>query len=376
MPYYKMNGKKDGKQRYRVRINYVDAQGKKRQIERVTYGLEEAKQLERELNYSVKQSKPSERLTVEQLCRQYLDAKRFELRETSFSKTQGILGRYIIAPLGRTKIDKLNVRLLQDWKNEIEQTTLGITMKKNIYKEFRAFLNWAVRMEIIATNPLTKVGNFKAPAEYEKEINYYTAEEFLKFIAEARKAAIEDEQKNSLMGWQYYVFFALAFYTGMRKGEIYALQWADIEGNLIKITKSLAQKLKGDDRTTPPKNKSSVRTIQMPAPLIEILAEHRARCAAVEGFSEQSLICGGERAIRDTSVANANIRFANLAGIKHIRIHDFRHSHASLLANEGINIQEVARRLGHSDIKTTWQTYAHLYPREEERAVSILDKIK
>ena len=51
------------------------------------------------------------------------------------------------------------------------------------------------------------------------------------------------------------------------------------------------------------------------------------------------------------------------------------HSHASLLANEGINIQEIARRLGHSDIKMTWNTYSHLYPREEERAIIILDKI-
>lgn len=67
---------------------------------------------------------------------------------------------------------------------------------------------------------------------------------------------------------------------------------------------------------------------------------------------------------------------AGLAGIKAIRIHDFRHSHASLLANEGINIQGVSRRLGHSKIEMTWNTYSHLYPREEERAVEILNKIR
>lgn len=67
--------------------------------------------------------------------------------------------------------------------------------------------------------------------------------------------------------------------------------------------------------------------------------------------------------------------FSEIAGLKHIRIHDFRHSHASLLANEGINIQEIARRLGHSDVSMTWNTYSHLYPREEERAIQILDKI-
>ena len=85
--------------------------------------------------------------------------------------------------------------------------------------------------------------------------------------------------------------------------------------------------------------------------------------------------CGGERPIRDTSLEKTNKKFADLAGVKRIRIHDFRHSHASLLANEGINIQEIARRLGHSNISMTWNTYSHLYPREEERAVKILNTI-
>lgn len=70
-----------------------------------------------------------------------------------------------------------------------------------------------------------------------------------------------------------------------------------------------------------------------------------------------------------------NREYAKLAGVKRIRIHDFRHSHASLLANEGINIQEIARRLGHSKVEITWNIYSHLYPHEEERAVKILNKI-
>ena len=62
--------------------------------------------------------------------------------------------------------------------------------------------------------------------------------------------------------------------------------------------------------------------------------------------------------------------------LRRMNNHDFRHSHASLLANEGINIQEIARRLGHSKIEITWNTYSHLYPKEEDRAVSILNRIK
>lgn len=126
---------------------------------------------------------------------------------------------------------------------------------------------------------------------------------------------------------------------------------------------------------TPPKNQSSIRTIQMPIPLIDILNEHKNRYAAIDRFTDDFRICGGTRPLRDTSVEKANLRFSKLAGVKKIRIHDFRHSHAFVLVNNGINIQEVARRLDHSNIEITWNTYSHLYPKEEERATEILNKI-
>lgn len=86
-------------------------------------------------------------------------------------------------------------------------------------------------------------------------------------------------------------------------------------------------------------------------------------------------IVQGNFPLRDTSIENKNKAFAKAVNLPHIRIHDFRHTHASLLVNEGINIQEIARRLGHADVQMTWNTYSHLYPREEERAVEILNRI-
>ena len=142
------------------------------------------------------------------------------------------------------------------------------------------------------------------------------------------------------------------------------------------IRRSISQKVKGDDIETPPKNKSSYRDLQIPEPLIKILSEHKKRQQETSKlFSEEYRICGGERPLRDTSIENKNKAFAKTADLPHIRIHDFRHTHASLLVNEGINIQEIARRLGHADVQMTWNTYSHLYPREEERAVEILNKI-
>ncbi len=161
----------------------------------------------------------------------------------------------------------------------------------------------------------------------------------------------------------------------MRKGEIFALKWSDITDNYLSVTRSITQKLIGDDRETPPKNKSSIRTLQMPKPLIDILIEHKERYKNYPGFTDDFRICGGIKPIRDSSVSKANENIAKAARLKKIRIRDFRHSHVSLLANEGINIQEIARRPGHANIETTWNTYSHLYPREEERAIEILNKI-
>lgn len=203
-----------------------------------------------------------------------------------------------------------------------------------------------------------------------EKLQYYTPSQFIKYIAVARDSAV------TLTDWAFYVFFCIAYYTGMRKGEINALKWSDIDGEILHVRRSVAQKIKGQSIIeTPPKNKSSYRDLQIPKPLLKILAEHKKRHMRDNHFNDSFRVCGGVKCLSDTTIENKNKLFAKAAGLPHIRIHDFRHSHASLLANEGINIQEIARRLGHSDVKMTWSTYAHLYPREEERAVSVLDKI-
>ena len=108
-----------------------------------------------------------------------------------------------------------------------------------------------------------------------------------------------------------------------------------------------------------------------------LLAEHRQRQQALfPEWSADYRVCAGKRLISDTSLSNYNNRWAAAAGLHHIRIHDFRHSHASLLANSGINIQEIARRLGHSNVQITWERYSHLYPQESERALQILNQIE
>ena len=371
-----MNGRKDGKQKYRVRINYVDDYGRSKQIDRVAYGLDEAKQLERELNYQIKHEKPAQRMTVQALYDEYIKSKRHEVKESSLMNTTSTLSLHVLPLLGSVKLDKLNAKVLEEWKRQISDIGFCLTTRKNIFNEFRTMLNFAVKLEYIQNNPLVKVGNFKAPLEVKKEMDFYTAEEFKKYISVAKKYCSEQGSLGEVFEWSYYVFFCIAFYTGMRKGEINALLWTDIKDNKISLTKSVSQRLYGQDRITPPKNKSSIREIEIPKPLEKVLEEHKKRLEEYNQFKEDNFICGGEKSLRDSNIQRRNEKFAKLAELKQIRVHDFRHSHASFLIQNGINIQEVARRLGHSKIETTLSTYAHLYPSEKERAISVLNQVK
>ncbi len=372
MPIYKVPGKKDGKQKYRVRVNFTDAMGNYQQLERTAYGAEEAKQLEHKLAIEISNKENvSKTITIRELYNEYVATKKHEVRDSTLSKFITICENHVLSTMGDIKLSRLTVPLVQRWKDTINEKGLALKTRKNIFSVFRSLIGYAVRMEYIPSNPLVKVGGFKDVNTIESKIDYYTSQEFLQFISTAKAQA----EARGINEWNYYVFFNIAFYTGARKGEIHALKWSDIDGNILHITRSIAQKLKGGDRETPPKNKSSIRDIQLPKPLLDILAEHNMRCRALKGYSDDWRICGQQTCLRDTSINNRNKLYAELADIKKIRIHDFRHSHASLLANEGINIQEIARRLGHAKIEMTWNTYSHLYPREEERAIKILDKI-
>lgn len=383
MPIYKMDGKKDGKQKYRVRINYVDNTGKSRQIDRVAYGKEEAKDLEHELMSNLKEE-TMPKMTLRQLYDEYVAVKSHEVRASSLKKIKLRISHYVLPFIGGIRIDKLNVPILQKWKLQIEDVRLErtgkpleLSTKKNIYGGLGALLNYAVKMEYIEKNPLAIVGNFKNPYEEKKEMDYYTPEEFKAFITAAKHQAEDAELvRDNIYEWNFYVFFNIAFYTGMRKGEIHALKWTDIDGDVLRVRRSINQKADGGDLETPPKNKSSVRDLQIPKPLADVLKAHYARHSSLSGFTDDWRICGGTKCLRNTTLQSRNEQYAKEAGLKVIRIHDFRHSHATLLANNGINIQEIARRLGHSKVETTWNTYAHLYPREEERAVQVLNKIR
>lgn len=334
--------------------------------------------MERQLEdeYKDKRISVPSKMTVDELFAKYEQYHATETRRTSHEAAMNSLRLRVLPYFKDKRIDRLTQSAFAEWKIALDNNELDLSLrtKQNAYKAFSAMLNYAVKMEFIPKNNLSVVGNFKDSTALDKppeKLHYYTAEQFQKFISVAKSDC------STVIDWGYFVFFSLAFFTGARKGEINALKWSDIDGNILHIRRSITQKLKGGDVETSPKNRSSIRDLQLPTPLMLVLNEHKKRQqeAAPNQFSEDYRICGGEIPLRDTSIDKRNRKYADMAGLPHIKIHDYRHSHVSLLANEGINIQEVARRLGHANVQETWGTYCHLYPREEERAVEVLNRI-
>jgi len=373
MPIYKTKKKnKYGDFQYRVTYNYTDTDGNYRQKSKLVYGYAEAKTALSKLESQKEIIDETSSITIQTLYDLYISSKSNEVRESSLRKTEGILNNHILPCLKNVRLKNLTIKKLEEWKNIISKKKIKVTTKQNAYKEFRAMLNYGLRVGYIKENPLLKIGNFKDPYSFdisEEKIQYYTAEEFRKFISGL--------ELNTVKDWAYYTFFSIAFYTGVRKGENNAVSWKELNNNVLNIRRSVTQKLKGKGYVfTPPKNKASYRKLQIPKPLIEMLKmQKEIQQKNYSNWTEDFLICGGEKCLSDTAISNKNIELAKKAGLKTIRIHDFRHTHATLLINEGINIQEIARRLGHSDIQTTLKVYAHLYPREEERAIKVLDSI-
>ena len=377
MPIYKANGKKDGLQKYIVRINYVADSGQHKQLTRIAYGNESAKDLERRLNKEIKDEdkKPIKKMTVQELFIEYKKNRTYELRKRTLLRIEQVYNCHVMPYFENYRIDRITLNDIQNWKATMQEKNLALVTKQTAFIYFNAMMNYAVKMEYLQKNPLSIIGNFKDTLTIKADMKFYTPKEFSRFISAAKKIAQEKESgKSDVSEWNYYVFFNVAFYTGLRKGEIHALKWSDIDGSYLMVKRSMTQSLKGVDIETAPKNKSSIRTLQMPLHLIRVLKKHRQR-QLLYNLSEDR-ICNN---LRDTTLQRKNEIYSTKAKLKTIRIHDFRHSHASVLANRNVNIQEVARRLGHARIEITWNTYCHLYPKEAEKAVAIfnstLDKI-
>ena len=210
-----------------------------------------------------------------------------------------------------------------------------------------------------------KMTNFTDPNERKKEMNFWTYEDFKKFIA------VKDDLK-------YKCFFKTLYFCGLRKDEIRALNWNDIDfkNNTLSVNKGISDNVNGKRYViSSPKTKSSNRTLPLPKEVINELKELKQKCMEYTNFKESWFVLGGELPLGDDAIRRRKNNNCKLAGIKQIRLHDFRHSCASLLINNGADITLVAKYLGHTKIDETLNTYSHMFSNKLNNIIGLIDNL-
>jgi len=182
----------------------------------------------------------------------------------------------------------------------------------------------------------------------------------------------------------YYALFHLALFTGMRRSELLALRWQDVDFILSQVymSRSLHHLKDGSYIFTEPKSVKSRRTIALPPSTILLLKDHYEKQKlerAMVGIklTEGDLVFSTPegRPFRPNTVSRAWSTVASRAGVKVIRFHDARHTHASLMLKQGIHPKVVQERLGHATIAVTLDTYSHVTPGLQEAAAKRFDDL-
>jgi integrase len=197
----------------------------------------------------------------------------------------------------------------------------------------------------------------------------------------------EDDIARFLKGAEstpYYALFYTALFSGMRRGELLALRWCDVDFLLaqVSVSRSLHQLKNNSFIYTEPKTAKSRRTIALSPSAILTLKEHKEKqdiTRALLGLipKDDSLVFSTPEGtpLRPNTVSRAWSMLAARCGVKVIRLHDARHTHASLMLKHGIHPKIVQERLGHSGIAITLDTYSHVAPGLQEAAAAQFDKL-
>ena len=341
--------KKTGK--WLIQYRYTDWQGKRRKSTK--RGFATKREAEEWLRNFLITQKADFDMKFEDFWKMYYADMETRLREHTMRTKKYIVELKILPYFGNKRVNDITAADIRQWQNELIKMGYSPTYLKTINNQLSAIFNYAVRYYDLKSNPCVKAGSMgKSKAE---EMDFWTGEEFRKFI---------DSVMNKRLS---YMAFMTLYWTGMRMGELLALNPKDIdlEKRTISITKSY-QRLGKKDVITPPKTPKSKRVITIP----EFLA------ADIKDYMDSLYdLQENDRLFPITKyyLEHEMQRGIKESGVKRIRVHDLRHSHASMLIELGFSPLEIANRLGHEKVETTLNTYAHLYPNKQTKLAERLD---
>lgn len=215
--------------------------------------------------------------------------------------------------------------------------------------------DYCIRFHGLTNNPCTIAGSIGKYTS-KRKFSIWTYPEYLKVSEE-----ITDISTQTIL--------AVLFWTGIRKGELFGLQWRDFNALTSELTiERNYQRLHGQALILPPKTESSHRTIILPDHVCAQLADYRAVGREYQptdfifNWSKRKLEAAIQRACEKT-------------GVKRIRVHDLRHSHATMLVNLNVDIASISKRLGHSSTSMTLEIYAHVYDDSDRHIANKLNSL-
>ncbi|HEU5139104.1 MAG TPA: site-specific integrase [Bacillales bacterium] len=287
----------------------------------------------------------------------------------------------ILPVFGHMRLDEFNPIHIINFLDSLEQDGArkdgkpGGLASSTIHRHYailRDIFKCAEQWRLIQHNPVNGV---QRPKVKYKKFDVYDEDE-ARFLFE--------KLQNEPLHWR--IFLTLALTCGLRRGELLALEkeHIDFEQSTIDIKQQLRYTKEKGHEFVPPKA-SSARTVAVPPDVMEELQAY-IRTKGKERLQAAELWKGGEHFFIFSTWNGKPYypdvpnrwwrRFTKRTGLKHIRIHDFRHTSASLLINQGAHAKVIAERLGHADITTTMNTYGHVYDKADKSAAAYFDTLR
>ena len=296
-------------------------------------------------------------ITFKNLVEVYLDDCAARLKPTTIHSKTHIIYTKLIPYFGDLPISDIDVSTVRKWQNTLlsDEKNYSQTFLRTVHNQLSSVLNFAKKYYNLPNNPAALCGSMgKKKAD---SMQFWTPAEFNQFIAQVSNKPLS------------VVCFNLLFYSGMREGELLALTLNDFDfnNNTISITKSYAR-LNGQDLIQTPKTPKSRRTITMPPEVMEMVKDYASK---LFDYSPTDRLFPTTKSY----LAKEMERGSKAAGVKKIRIHDLRHSHASLLIEMGFSPLLISERLGHENVETTLSVYSHLYPNKHGEVAAALSKL-
>ncbi len=297
------------------------------------------------------------KMTYSEWSRQY-EASRLGLRPSTRARDDSCLRNLILPTFGETKLSAIQPINVRQWIATLVENSYAPATVRKAAQLFRASLDAAVREGLVHRSPALHI---ELPRIEQRELRVLTPEEIDRVAAASPP--------------RYRVLALTAGYTGLRFGELAGLKESRINllERSLQVTHNLAD-VSGVVTIGPVKTPASRRRISLPAFLCDQLGSHLGSFRNESGFVFTSPTGSPLRRTnyrRRVWIPTIEAAFGDHA----VRFHDLRHSHAAMLIAEGVHPKVLQERLGHSSIKTTLDTYGHLYEGLDGAAATALDDV-